>query len=216
MKRNSQVGFTIVELLIVVVVIAILAAITIISYNGIRARAEASALKSDITTSFKTLEVARNSKNGTYDAVVLAPYINASNNGVTTNFRYATNTSVCLEATNQSGLTYYIDTSTSSTPKEGTCPALTNAEVDPRCIAGKMYVVAQQLNYTNESLSMSFTTSTSGSSSATTIAPGANKTGSVTNHATSIANGVATFQLTGLSGSTFSAVHLYPYSGESC
>ena len=40
-KSNNQ-GFTIVELLIVVVVIAILAAITIVSYNGITNRANAS------------------------------------------------------------------------------------------------------------------------------------------------------------------------------
>lgn len=44
-KINSQ-GFTIVELLIVVVVIAILAAITIVSYNGITSRANASAAAS--------------------------------------------------------------------------------------------------------------------------------------------------------------------------
>jgi prepilin-type N-terminal cleavage/methylation domain-containing protein len=37
---QKQAGFTIVELLIVVVVIAILAAITIVSYNGISTRAE--------------------------------------------------------------------------------------------------------------------------------------------------------------------------------
>ena len=43
-KTKSQ-GFTIVELLIVVVVIAILAAITIISYAGITARANESAIK---------------------------------------------------------------------------------------------------------------------------------------------------------------------------
>lgn len=35
-------GFTIVELLVVIVVIAILAAITVVSYNGIRASAEKS------------------------------------------------------------------------------------------------------------------------------------------------------------------------------
>lgn len=39
---KKQTGFTIVELLIVVVVIAILAAITIVSYNGIQSRATAS------------------------------------------------------------------------------------------------------------------------------------------------------------------------------
>lgn len=37
--KNKQSGFTIVELLIVIVVIAILAAITIVSYNGIQRRA---------------------------------------------------------------------------------------------------------------------------------------------------------------------------------
>ncbi|MEO7904585.1 MAG: type II secretion system protein [Candidatus Saccharimonadales bacterium] len=37
MKKNS--GFTIVELLIVIVVIGILAAITIVAYNGVQARA---------------------------------------------------------------------------------------------------------------------------------------------------------------------------------
>ena len=44
-KANNQ-GITIVELLIVVVVIAILAAITIVSYNGITNRANASAAAS--------------------------------------------------------------------------------------------------------------------------------------------------------------------------
>ena len=41
MKTSKQ-GFTIVELLIVIVVIAILAAITIVAYNGIQNRAKAS------------------------------------------------------------------------------------------------------------------------------------------------------------------------------
>lgn len=44
MKKER--GFTIVELLIVIVVIAILAAITIVAYNGIQNRAKASAAQS--------------------------------------------------------------------------------------------------------------------------------------------------------------------------
>ena len=39
LQNQKQIGFTIVELLIVIVVIAILAAITVVSYNGIQTRA---------------------------------------------------------------------------------------------------------------------------------------------------------------------------------
>lgn len=41
-------GFTIVELLIVIVIIAILAAVTVAAYNGIRERSQASAIASDL------------------------------------------------------------------------------------------------------------------------------------------------------------------------
>ena len=63
-KANNQ-GFTIVELLIVVVVIAILAAITIVSYNGITSRANASSAASNIETVQKIAE-AYNSDAGRY------------------------------------------------------------------------------------------------------------------------------------------------------
>lgn len=54
--RQKQ-GFTIVELLIVIVVIAILAAITIVAFSGIQQRARDSQRKSDIATITKALEV---------------------------------------------------------------------------------------------------------------------------------------------------------------
>lgn len=54
-KRHS--GFTIVELLIVIVVIAILAAITIIAYNGIQDRANDTTVKSDLTNAAKKIEM---------------------------------------------------------------------------------------------------------------------------------------------------------------
>ncbi len=50
-------GFTIVELLIVVVVIAILAAITIVAYNGIRDRSEASAMQSTLSQAAKKIQL---------------------------------------------------------------------------------------------------------------------------------------------------------------
>lgn len=55
-KIQSERGFTIVELLIVVVVIAILAAITIVSYNGITRSANASSAKSTAATTAKKIE----------------------------------------------------------------------------------------------------------------------------------------------------------------
>lgn len=55
MQKQGQKGFTIVELLIVVVVIAILAAITIVSYNGITRQANESSAKSAVATAQKKL-----------------------------------------------------------------------------------------------------------------------------------------------------------------
>jgi len=59
MAKNRQ-GFTIVELLIVVVVIAILAAITIVSYNGIQTRAKVSVVQNDLRNIAKQMEIFRN------------------------------------------------------------------------------------------------------------------------------------------------------------
>lgn len=50
-------GFTIVELLIVIVVIAILATITIVAYNGVQQRARDSARKNDVASIVKALKL---------------------------------------------------------------------------------------------------------------------------------------------------------------
>lgn len=55
----KQKGFTIVELLIVIVVIGILAAITIVSYNGIQNRANSTRIASDLAQLEKAIQVAR-------------------------------------------------------------------------------------------------------------------------------------------------------------
>lgn len=56
--HNRQ-GFTIVELLIVIVVIAILAAITVVAYNGIQTRANNAKRDSDVTLYAKAIYAAR-------------------------------------------------------------------------------------------------------------------------------------------------------------
>lgn len=53
MKKIQQKGFTIVELLIVIVVIAILAAISIVAYNGIQNRARTSSAQTAASNAVK-------------------------------------------------------------------------------------------------------------------------------------------------------------------
>ncbi len=57
--RKSTSGFTIVELLIVIVIIGILAAITIVAYNGIQNRANDSAVQTDLANLAKKMALAR-------------------------------------------------------------------------------------------------------------------------------------------------------------
>lgn len=62
-RSTKRAGFTIVELLIVVVVIAILAAITIVAYNGIQQTARDSIRKNDIANVAKALHLYNVKKN---------------------------------------------------------------------------------------------------------------------------------------------------------
>lgn len=55
-KSLRQYGFTIVELLIVIVIIGILAALVIVAYNGIQARAYDSIVQSDLKNSYTKLQ----------------------------------------------------------------------------------------------------------------------------------------------------------------
>jgi prepilin-type N-terminal cleavage/methylation domain-containing protein len=56
-QASRRAGFTIVELLVVIVVIGILAALTIVSYSGIAKQAVVASLKSDLTNASRQLKV---------------------------------------------------------------------------------------------------------------------------------------------------------------
>ena len=116
-------GFTIVELLIVIVVIAILAAISVVAYTGIQSRARASMLSSDLVNAAKQLKVDQ-VLTGNYPATV-----EAANGGQGlvassgTTYRYTVDNSAnpktfCLSALNSS--TFYMITE-SGVPSEGSC-----------------------------------------------------------------------------------------------
>lgn len=92
-------GFTIVELLVVIVVIGILAAITVVSYSGITKKATTAALQSDTANASKQLELFK-ATNGNYPT--------------TNNCAIADNTTnLCLKSSNGTLLTYQIPNITS-------------------------------------------------------------------------------------------------------
>lgn len=121
---NLNRGFTIVELLIVIVVIGILAAITIVAFNGVQGRANDAAVKSDIKTLSSILETTRaTSDTSTYP--VAGPLLTASQQFRPSKAAYNTienNFTICIEndptpkfaiiAKSKSNKTFYYSTVT--------------------------------------------------------------------------------------------------------
>ena len=100
-------GFTIVELLIVVVVIAILAAITIVAYNGIQNKAEESALLSEAQQAGKKILMSAVSNGDTLPATATAAGLTDTSN---VTYQYTPNTTVTPNSfcvTTTSGTTSY-------------------------------------------------------------------------------------------------------------
>lgn len=82
MKRTLESpGFTIVELLIIIVVIGILAAITIVAYNSVQNRANDAAVQSDLGNAARQLEMYR-ADHGNYPIgdsyTVIAPQLQSA------------------------------------------------------------------------------------------------------------------------------------------
>lgn len=119
-------GFTIVELLIVIVVIAILAAITIVAYNGIQKNAVESSLKSDLRN---TAGVVQNDQ--TRDGAIPATAalansglgLTASGNNTLTYLPYATGFCLIASSTQANASTQYFSTRTGKV-QQGTCDSL--------------------------------------------------------------------------------------------
>jgi prepilin-type N-terminal cleavage/methylation domain-containing protein len=103
MKKDR--GFTIVELLIVIVVIAILAAIVIVAYNGVQKRANASTAKSNAESVQKVAEAYAadtSAGNGTYTS---AATLSSWSGGITRIPSGVTVNSLTLTATQADGKT---------------------------------------------------------------------------------------------------------------
>lgn len=122
------------ELLIVIVVIAILAAITIVSYRGITTNAQVAALKSTLQQAASKLEIYR-IDNGSYppDQVTMAGLVSFDSS---TTLAYAVNNAAtspayCLIAA-QGALRLSVS-SANRTPSDNAC--VSNLAFNPRCQA---------------------------------------------------------------------------------
>lgn len=162
MNRNKHPGFTIVELLIVIVVIAVLAAITLVAYNGIQERARASTATSALSQAAKKLSLYQVDYPDTYpaDKVELETIGIKDSSSVT--YQYTRTASVpntyCLTAT--AGTTSYKISSTNTTPQQGGCaghgvggvPAITNLATNPSFEASLTGVASYNVSNSNPTL----------------------------------------------------------------
>lgn len=138
-KNRNQSGFTIVELIIIIIVIGILAAITIVSYNAVTKNAHGKAVSADLQTVGSQLQKAKSEK-GSYPASSdFESQVTLSNTSNYTTYGYNFDNladTFCLTATGKDNVSYYI-TSTNSQPTAGTCQTsaspvvVTNRMKDP-------------------------------------------------------------------------------------
>ena len=122
MDTSSKKGFTIVELLIVIVVIGILATITIVAYNGITQRAHTATLQGDLSQDYSSLGIYQTT-NGTFPGNQSAAGLKSSPGNTPTYYVSSDGSSYCLQATGF-GSTYSISNN-GNTPVQGYCSGTT-------------------------------------------------------------------------------------------
>jgi prepilin-type N-terminal cleavage/methylation domain-containing protein len=115
----SDDGFTLVELLIVIIVIGILAVLAIVSYNGVAQKAHASLLKNDLSQSASQLSVARTESTNDQWPQSSTGTLTPSNGDTLSYNVSADGTQYCVMASGW-GISYFI-TDSNTAPQVGIC-----------------------------------------------------------------------------------------------
>ena len=142
---NARRGFTIVELLIVIVVIGILAGIVIVAYNGIQQRARVAAATSAAEQASKKIAIYVASNSDQVPPDLATAGLTSSANAT---YQYTPNTTVtpqnfCLTATANN---VAMHVATGGTPTEGPCPGHPGTQVaDLECPTGYITVPGSSL-----------------------------------------------------------------------
>ncbi len=178
-KINRQTGFTIVELLIAIVIIGILAAITIVAYNGVQQRAKVAMVVSDLRNSATRLGLDRVDLGG-YPATVGAANSNLGLKASPgTTYQLTVDNAVnpqtfCLTATN-GGIDYMVTQGTA--PVIGVCPGHLASGI-PATVADNFNRTAGTLGVTSTGTlpwtALSGTWSTNGTTASTTASDASN------------------------------------------
>jgi prepilin-type N-terminal cleavage/methylation domain-containing protein len=130
---QSTLGFTIVELLVVIVVIGTIATLAIVSYVGVSRKASSASIQADLANADRQLELFKTqSPNAHYPLANECPNASSDNICITgssgNNVSYivdpSDNRSYCIEISNasDSSISYYIDNTNNQVMQEGNCP----------------------------------------------------------------------------------------------
>jgi len=158
-------GFTVIELLVVVVVIGILAGIVLLSYNSWRTTTAQNEVKSSLNGLVAAMNSARTFGSGYPTSI---PSTFTPNSDVTLNYAWGDSNGYCVSATSVAvpSVSYNINTYQSSTVQSGVCASIiTNMVGDPSVETGGVPAGAA---YYSAPLSIDSTNAAYGTNSLTT------------------------------------------------